>query len=58
MNFMQKHVEALNAIYSGLQFFNQDKSKYYVGVKFVIRRTKVKNKNKKESILFDFCKVF
>jgi disintegrin and metalloproteinase domain-containing protein 10 len=41
MNFMQKHVEALNTIYSGLQFFNSDKTNYYVGVKFVIKRTKI-----------------
>ena len=34
-------MEALNNIYNGLQFFNADKTKYYVGVKFMIYRTKI-----------------
>lgn len=39
--YLNKHVEALNSIYNGLKFYDADKSRYYVGVQFMIYRTKI-----------------
>lgn len=39
--YLNKHVEALNSIYNGLKFWDADKAKYYVGVQFMIYRTKI-----------------
>ena len=39
--YLNKHVEALNAIYNSVQFYNADKDKYYVGLQFMIYRTKI-----------------
>ena len=47
--YLNKHVEALNSIFNSLTFFNSDKSRYYVGVQFMIHRTKI--------ITYDQCKA-
>jgi hypothetical protein len=39
--YLNKHVEALNAIYNGLQFYDSTKDSYYVGIQFMIYRTKI-----------------
>ena len=39
--YLNKHVEALNSIYNGLQFFDSNKEKYLIGLQFMIYRTKV-----------------
>lgn len=39
--YLNKHVEALNSIYNGLEFFDPNKEKYLVGLQFMIYRTKV-----------------
>jgi len=39
--YLNKHVEALNAIYNGLQFFDSTKDTYFVGIQFMIYRTKI-----------------
>jgi hypothetical protein len=42
--YLNKHVEALNTIYNGLQFFESNKEKYLIGLQFMIYRTKVRIK--------------
>ena len=39
--YLNKHVEALNTIYNGLQFFDSNKENYFVGLQFMIYRTKI-----------------
>ncbi len=39
--YLNKHVEALNSIYNGLQFFDAQKEKYLIGLQFMIYRTKI-----------------
>lgn len=39
--YLNKHVEALNSVYNGLRFFDSSQQKYYVGVQFMIYRTKI-----------------
>jgi len=41
MSYLQKHVEALNSIYSILPFYNEIKNEYYIGVRFSIHRTRL-----------------
>ena len=38
---MNKHVEALNNIYNSLPFYDSNKDKYYIGLQFMIYRTKI-----------------
>jgi hypothetical protein len=40
--YLNKHVEALNSIYNSLPFFDTSKENYYIGLQFMIYRTKVK----------------
>ena len=39
--YLNKHVEALNSIYNSLPFFDSTKENYYIGLQFMIYRTKV-----------------
>ncbi len=39
--YLNKHVEALNNVYNGLKFFDPDQARYYLGVQFLIYRTKI-----------------
>lgn len=45
-NFLHKHVESLNSIYNSLPFYNENETKYYIGLQFSIHRTKVIIHNK------------
>ena len=39
--YLNKHVEALNTIYNSLPFYDSAKESYYIGLQFMIYRTKV-----------------
>jgi hypothetical protein len=38
---MNKHVEFLNSVFNNMKFYNANKDEYYIGIKFMIHRTKV-----------------
>jgi hypothetical protein len=40
--YLNKHVEALNTIYNSLPFYDSAKESYYIGLQFMIYRTKVR----------------
>lgn len=39
--YLNKHVEALNSIYNNLPFYDSTKENYFVGLQFMIYRTKI-----------------
>lgn len=39
--FMNKHVEFLNSVFNSIKFYDAAKEKYFIGLKFMIHRTKI-----------------